>query len=347
MNKDTHENRTFVGFKLPDLLTSLLYASAVSCILANGHGERKSLWAILQIIFVIVLIFSDWNSRILIPRNLESDYGTNKNNSKFRLWKIILEVCSMVTFVEFSKLFIQSKFYYQNFWEDNIYLLFSVYLFLCTIWNTFMINYMKIGYLQLWRSIFLGNTIGIDKLRPYMNGYYNIIETKLKNLPSMEMKDEEDTGSKAQKAQKIVSEYKNIKIWADTKRLLFLGIGNHLLWVSLVIGVIILLKINLIQIIPSFEIYEYSISAIWVVIILCVLLGLWSIFKYKTVNKENEKKDNVFKMTNTLLGISFIFLLLSLYLILPIYWLIVFTFVQQIFISFLIEYITDNGKMNI
>jgi len=327
---------------LPELLTSLLYASAISSMLSftmNLIHESINYITVINTFIVIFLVFADWNSRILVPLHFPNPDKNRQRKPFFQYAKLINEIISMVLLVLFYSYFLKNNHGGDKF--INIFTLFTAYLFMCGLWNLLMIWIMDgLSVCELIKSSFKGNTYEIHGLEKYTMDFRNKIEkeeTELKGILKKELDENNNADVPIRNYNKNVF---RLKIKINFARIITQLIGNHILWVNFFVGIVILLKLQKFINIDEIICFDVGISFPNHLNII-IMLFISSIILILTLLFDLRKK-----ISKTLFGILLLSLLLLLYISIPLYYLIYFIIIQQISIGLLIEYMTD-GKNNL
>jgi hypothetical protein len=96
-------------FQFPELITTLLYASAVSTMMSFSIKEKITIPIFYNTIIIILLVFADWHNRILTPLNFPKEDQDAKQRPFFQFAKISFEVIGMYCLVVFFSFFINIK----------------------------------------------------------------------------------------------------------------------------------------------------------------------------------------------------------------------------------------------
>ncbi len=325
---------------LPELITSLLYASAISAILSFSmslNQDNNDIIAIINTFLIIFLIFADWNSRILVPLHFPPQDLNLQRKPFFQYSKLILEIISMVFLVLFYSYLLKENFNTIN--GINIYTIFTFYLFACGVWNLLMIRIMNgINVKPLRKSILNGSVFDLPDLKDYTNKFVEKVKDEEKELDKMLQNDVNDSGKDNVKSINAFMRKKaKLALKINLARTIAQFIGNHILWANFWVGILIVSRVFLntssfdqtnINIGESISISLYSVK-------IAIILILGFIFFLILFN--------VFKLNNVkiLFGLSLFIFLLLFYTLLSEYCLIYVMIIQQIIIGLLIEFITD------
>ncbi len=343
-----HKTKSVIEkFSLPDLITSLLYTSAVSTILSisincNKNQEFNDFTVIFYTVVIVLLVFADWNNRVLIPIGFDKaeNKSENKSENKKHL-KLFLEVLSITTLVLFFNQFMKPN-------DKLSVLYFSLYLFFSWLWNFIIINEMKgITFSWLWKSIFTGKTINNNELKHYTKPFTKKIEKLEREIENekQKLKEKEDEGSSHLAgilARSLNRELKRIKIKYSVYGLIGQFIANHLTWVNFFVGLFLLLSYC--NIIPTgnYYIFEPYFSEIPYVNMIHLgtifLISLLIIFIYAF----DITKSNFMKILFSLL---ILLVLISIYITCKDF-IILIMILQQVLVGYLLEKMTD-GELKI
>lgn len=230
-------------FDLPELITSCLYASAISAMLSLSMSLNQaeiSFVLIINTVLVIFLVFADWNNRIFVPLHFPKEDLKVQREPFFKSTKLISEIISMVLLVIFYSYLIKG-----NYGTDkimNIYFLFALYLLACGVWNLLMVRIMNgINIKPLLTSLIRGNVFDIPDLKNYTKNFVERVkaeEIELKKILRNEVNDTDEDTDKSVEKYKKKKRYLLIKI--NIARTLAQFIGNHISWVNFWISFVLL-----------------------------------------------------------------------------------------------------------
>jgi hypothetical protein len=316
----------------PELITSLLYASAVSSIfsLVLTITSNNGLITLINTIIIILLIFIDWNNRILIPTQFTGKDKEKKGKASWKYLKLTFEISSIIFLITFFRFFVA----HENGCKDNlinIYSIFALYLFSCGFWNLVLIKIMTgINSRPLMKHIINGNVFDLPGLETYTGEYVEIIKKEKKVC---EDKLKTDLHIPTNNSIKIVKVFQqDIKkpiLKMNQLRIATQFIGNHILWVNFYIAILFIFKsldINL---------FNNDLSNKYILIVLCffILMIAIGILIYVKFDLENRRIQKIF-------GLHFLMILIVLYSSININYLIYLIILQQIITGVLIERLT-------
>lgn len=340
MNNTNASNGT--KFELPELITSLLYASAVSAMLSLSMSIEHikiTFTSIINTILVIFLVFADWNNRILVPLHFPTKDLEEQRKPLFQYTKLVSEIVSMVFLVMFFSYLVK-----ENYCTDktiNIYLLFALYLIACGVWNLLMIRIMQgINIRPLVKSIIKGSVFDIPDLNQYTKNFIENIDKKEKELHQKYKQNVGKTKSETiRNFKKYDKETKHLLIKINLAKTLAQFIGNHIFWINFWISImLIVITFDLTKYFSFTEIHIDSLQlpisfvSIKVILLFILILTLFVFIIFIELN-------SVFR--KTFYGLTMFVFLLTFYSCFSIDGLIYVMLIQQIFIGLLIERITD------
>ncbi len=324
---------------LPELITTLLYASAISAMLSFIISVEKesNILMIFNTFLIILLVFADWNNRILIPSYFPpEDKTVKKSKPLIQYSKLAFEIFSMVFLIMFFRYLIKGD--HVTVKIINIYTIFTFYLFSCGIWNIIIIKIMSgIKFKSLLISIFKGNVFDMEGLSKYIGDFVKNIKKERDMCRETLITGIENT----EKINTHVNSYQNSMNRSILKmnivRTFAQFIGNHILWANFIVGLILILHSYNITISINYQInvlFHFSLSLGIIILLAFVLLIL--IWKIDLEERKNK----------ALFGLTLLLLLLIIYTNINIDFLIYFIIFQQILIGILVECFTRKIQEN-
>jgi len=327
------EKRKFTDLNNPELIASLLYAATIGAMFSHiiEINENYHWTLILNTVLIVILVFIDWNNRIFVPAQLISNA---KNKKILRSFKLFFEVIGMVLLVLFFNKFINFNVKKQIF--SDIFFLFGTYLIITGIWNLVIISLMEgIELKDLARKIFnlVSDTKGLKDVLG-KNKIPNLEIEKKEFIEKLEKGDDELMDTIKYFFKKIKSKLPSPK--RNAKIIIIQFIGNHIIWFNIFIGLVLLLFsfkeiFHLSNSILIFKKYFLLIRFYMLLISFLIILIISMLCNFK--------KD----ITKNIFGLSFVVLLLSIYLYFSVTSLFYVVVIQQISIGIGIEYLTDGN----
>lgn len=331
-------------FEFPELVTSLLYASAISNVFSICINSPKMTFIIfLNTTIIVLLVFADWYNRILTPMGFPIEDQKTKQQPIIQFSKLFIEIIGMCCLVIFFHYFLKHEVT-PKYDELNKYIVFSGYLFMCFIWN-----YLALGIMQhlrrrdlLW-GIILGNVFEIDGLKKYTGRFLDRIKIDENDLKGkLENYSTKCTHNPSKMAinyilHGIKTLLRLLELWLRIKsaKVAAQFIGSHLIWINFVIAFLLTFSFytgntnnSLISILFSGSSFYVILTNGMVQLFLIIILFLLSLILTKA--KRN------------LSGILIVFLLLFIYSSFDADILIYMMIGQQILVGVIIQYVTKN-----
>jgi len=327
-------------FQFPELITTLLYASAVCSMMSLCiNKEVISISLVINTVIITFLVFADWHNRILTPLSFPNADQIAKQQPLMQFFKLSFEVIGMYFLVVFFSLFIKG----QNnisLKDVNKYNAFAGYLLTCFIWNYLAFKIMKgLSSKALISGIIKGNVFDIPGLNDYTGTFNKKIQDAEGELEKQFSNDRisksfNDTISKAHR------KLKRQRISVDLARFCAQLIANHLIWINAFVSSFIIFSLyigkpddTLFEILLSnlkFDNFLIDSSLLKFILVLSVLLLLYTSFISIRTHK-------------TFSGISILIILLLFYCNFTADMIIYIMIFQQIFVGILIQIVTQNG----
>lgn len=296
---------------------------------------------IIKTFLVILLVFADWNNRILVPLQFPADDLKKQREPLLKVVKLVSETVSMVLLVMFYSYFLKCEDSTEK--TVNIYFLFASYLFACGVWNILMIKIMSgVSGCKLATRLFTGNIFDLPNLQNYATKFKQKQNTRTKKRgDEMSNSDNEE-----QLREKIKQSFWEKKIENSKKNILrtFVQvIGNHILWLNFFACILLLNAIhnfyNYTAILnkisgPYQKLFDFSPIIIPPFIIPLVML-LCFVFLF------NLHPESF--ILNICFGMIVVVFFVCFYLFFSMTNLIYVMLFQQIIIGFIIAFITDNS----
>jgi len=246
----------------------------------------------------------------------------------------------MVLLVLFYSHFVKSNYQTEEF--VNIYSLFACYLVTCGVWNIIILKIMKrIKFVSLLKSLFQGNTFELEHLKEYTEDFITKYEEKEKKL-EIEFDNARKKNGFKDGLKKVKKGGRKLIPQINLARALAQYIANYILWINFwVASMILLLAFNFHEHLFFFNnLYKMlkiplNLETFQIALLLIVSVVLISIVFFIQLNSVYNKR---------LFGNLLILFLLIFYSIFSVQILIYILVVQQIFIGFAIQVITDGIK---
>jgi len=342
-NNYTNGGNSGLHVFLPELITSLLYASAISSMLSlsmNIEHAALSIKVILDTALIIFLVFADWNNRILIPLQFPSETLNEQRKPLFQYTKLVSEIISMVLLVIFYSYFIKNNYSVDKI--INIYFMFALYLIACGVWNLIMIRIMKgIDLVPLLKCLLKGNVFDLQELEDFTKNFSDNFRKKEEKL-NINYNVERGILGQYQSVKKLNKGQKKILREVNLARMLAQFIANHIIWLNLWISMMLIITTlywasNLEIIEDAVEYLKLPISINMAKIILLLIVGMILFGTILCSAIDSALRKCIF-------GISMIAFLLIFYSCFAIGSLIYIMITQQIIIGLSIQYIVDGKK---
>ncbi len=233
-----NKNDLLDRFSLPDLITSLLYASAVSTVLSiavksSDNDALVHLSVFTKTFIVVLLIFVDWYSRVFIPTSFSKK---QQDRSKLEYQQLLLEILSITALVLFFKQFVGGD-------NELSFLYFGLYLMFCWSWNFVTIKEI---FPSLFKDVFTGKVVDNPGLMHYIEYFITEINNNKDDIAKAmkELADKNRDKNRDKNSNSIITNFEDInkrlrcyKIKYSKFRLTGQFMASHLTWVNLVIGI--------------------------------------------------------------------------------------------------------------
>lgn len=327
-------------FKFPELITTLLYASAV-CSMMSVCINRDVITVplVFNTVIITFLVFADWHNRILTPLGFPDADQKNKQKPIMQFFKLSFEVIGMYFLVVFFSYFIKEQ-NNLSLIDINKYNAFAGYLFMSFFWNYVAFKIMKgLDAKPLMIGIIKGNVFDM----PGLNDYTGTFKKKVQDTEAKLEREFSDNGNKKSFTEKISMFHKKIEkegLATDLARVTAQFLANHLIWANAFVSLFILFSLrigkpdsSILEMIFSNLLFEnliksfYSCTTILVVFLLVLLYT-----SFRAIRKHK-----------TLSGILIVIMLILFYCSFSAGSIIYVMIIQQIIVGVLIQIVTQNG----